>query len=156
NLAKKFFDPFFNWDDDEKLRAWLREQEPDELKQFLDWFDFSTRRDRETLGRQELAKLKPFGATSLCEATLRTPRAEIRVTGEHEQVLKVSRELAADLQNRYPLNAPELLAPTVLLQKVFLVHGHDEAAREVVARFLEKLQLEVVILHEQPDQGRTI
>lgn len=40
--------------------------------------------------------------------------------------------------------------------RVFVVHGHDEATREAVARFLEKLDLEAVILHEQPDQGRTI
>ena len=40
--------------------------------------------------------------------------------------------------------------------KVFVVHGHDDSAREAVARFLEKLGLEAIILHEQPDQGRTI
>lgn len=40
--------------------------------------------------------------------------------------------------------------------KVFIVHGHDEAARETVARFLERLQVEPVILHEQADRGRTI
>jgi predicted nucleotide-binding protein len=37
-----------------------------------------------------------------------------------------------------------------------LVHGHDEAAREKVARFLEKLEFEPIILHEQPNMGRTI
>ena len=57
-LAKKFFGPFFNWDDDDKLRKWLRRQDPNELEQFLNWFDFSSRRDRETLGRQELGKLR--------------------------------------------------------------------------------------------------
>ena len=40
--------------------------------------------------------------------------------------------------------------------KVFLVHGHDESARETTARFLEKLKLEPIILHEQPNAGRTI
>ena len=40
--------------------------------------------------------------------------------------------------------------------KVFVIHGHDEAARETIARFLEKLRLEPVILHEQPNRGRTI
>ena len=42
------------------------------------------------------------------------------------------------------------------LNKVFVVHGHDEAARETVARFLERLELAPVILHEQPNEGRTI
>jgi Predicted nucleotide-binding protein containing TIR-like domain len=41
-------------------------------------------------------------------------------------------------------------------QTVFIVHGHDIAVRESVARFLERLGLEVVILHEQAGRGRTI
>jgi predicted nucleotide-binding protein len=39
---------------------------------------------------------------------------------------------------------------------VFLVHGHDEATKEKIARFLEKLGLEVIILHEKVSQGMTI
>ena len=57
-LGQKFFAPFFRWPDDAALRAWLQEQSPDELEQFLGWFDLSNRRDRETLGRQELRKLR--------------------------------------------------------------------------------------------------
>ena len=40
--------------------------------------------------------------------------------------------------------------------KVFVVHGHDKATKESVARFLERLGLNVVILHERPNKGRTI
>ncbi len=40
--------------------------------------------------------------------------------------------------------------------KVFIVHGHDEAAREMVARFIERLDLQPIILHEQANRGRTI
>ena len=40
--------------------------------------------------------------------------------------------------------------------EVFVVHGHDEVAKEAVARFIEKLDLKVTILHEQPNAGRTI
>lgn len=40
--------------------------------------------------------------------------------------------------------------------KVFIVHGRDEAAKESVARVLEHLGLDVVILHERPHKGRTI
>lgn len=39
---------------------------------------------------------------------------------------------------------------------VFIVHGHDEASKEAVARFLEKLNLVTIILHEQPNEGQTI
>ena len=41
-------------------------------------------------------------------------------------------------------------------KKVFVVHGHDDGLKETVARFLQKLGLEPIILHEQADQGRTI
>jgi predicted nucleotide-binding protein len=40
--------------------------------------------------------------------------------------------------------------------KVFVVHGHDEAAKEAVARQIEKLGLKAIILHEQPNAGRTV
>jgi len=41
-------------------------------------------------------------------------------------------------------------------QEIFLVHGHNNEAKETVARFFEKLDLNVTILHEKPDSGRTI
>lgn len=41
-------------------------------------------------------------------------------------------------------------------RKVFLVHGHDEGAKDGVARFLEKLGLETVVLAEMPSKGKTI
>lgn len=40
--------------------------------------------------------------------------------------------------------------------KVFIVHGHDDGAKNEVARFVEKLGLEAVILHEQVNSGDTI
>ena len=41
-------------------------------------------------------------------------------------------------------------------KKVFVIHGRDEGAKQTVARFLETLDLEPVILHEQANLGRTI
>jgi predicted nucleotide-binding protein len=40
--------------------------------------------------------------------------------------------------------------------KIFVVHGHDEGVRESVARFLDKMGFEPIILHEQGSGGRTI
>jgi len=40
--------------------------------------------------------------------------------------------------------------------KIFVVHGHDTEMKTSVARILEQLGLEPVILHEQPNRGRTI
>ena len=41
-------------------------------------------------------------------------------------------------------------------RKVFVVHGHDEGMKSSVARFLEKLDLQPIILHEQANGGKTI
>lgn len=40
--------------------------------------------------------------------------------------------------------------------EVFIVHGHDRAAKHEVARFVEQLKLKVTILDEQPGGGKTI
>ena len=53
-------------------------------------------------------------------------------------------------------------APTSQFQKqtntsqVFIIHGRDIGTLALIARFLESLDLEPVILQEQPDRGRTI
>lgn len=41
-------------------------------------------------------------------------------------------------------------------KRFFIVHGHDTALKVTVARILEKLDLEPVILHEQENNGKTI
>ena len=41
-------------------------------------------------------------------------------------------------------------------RKIFLVHGHAEEPKQTVTTLLRSLGLEVVILHEQANQGRTI
>lgn len=40
--------------------------------------------------------------------------------------------------------------------KIFIVHGQDELAKEELARFIEKLGFEPIILHEQASLGMTI
>lgn len=41
-------------------------------------------------------------------------------------------------------------------RKVFIVHGRDNEAKQEVSRFIEKLGLEAIILHEQASSGMTI
>lgn len=41
-------------------------------------------------------------------------------------------------------------------KSVFIVHGHDGEVKERTARFVEKLGLRPIILHEQASRGRTI
>lgn len=44
----------------------------------------------------------------------------------------------------------------IFMDEIFIVHGRDEGAKNIVARFLEKLGLKPVILAEMPAKGRTI
>ncbi|MFT3831342.1 MAG: nucleotide-binding protein [Opitutaceae bacterium] len=67
-------------------------------------------------------------------------------------VLHQAAELLPALKSAGP--APKLTPQT--LNKVFIVHGHDDLMKTTTARFIEKLGLEPIILHEQPNGGRTI
>lgn len=50
----------------------------------------------------------------------------------------------------------EVLKQALANRKVFVVHGHDDGAKDSVARFLEKLKLIPIILHEQANEGMTV
>jgi predicted nucleotide-binding protein len=43
-----------------------------------------------------------------------------------------------------------------MTNEIFIVHGHDDAAKNELARLIERLGYKPIILHEQPNQGRTI
>ena len=55
-----------------------------------------------------------------------------------------------------PTDAATDFVSSEISREVFLVHGKDDGAKETVARYLEQLGLEPIVLHEQPNQGRTI
>jgi predicted nucleotide-binding protein len=73
----------------------------------------------------------------------------VRATSAGRHALQAAEEEAARQQT--PGGTP---MPTG--QKVFLVHGRDDSVREKVARVLERLGLDVVILAEQANEGRTL
>jgi predicted nucleotide-binding protein len=59
-----------------------------------------------------------------------------------------------DDQQIAPVQTP--IQAKVITNKVFIVHGHDDGLKETIARFLMKLSLEPVILHEQANEGKTL
>ena len=84
--------------------------------------------------------------------------------GKHESLLLLRQavrsleEMLADLEPTHaaasaaPGKAVGMSAPT----KVFIVHGRDDGTKETIARFVEQLELEAIILHERPNRGRTL
>jgi len=65
-------------------------------------------------------------------------------------------EKRADIAHESSESIPTSHMTILNNQRVFVVHGHDEEAKLSVARFLEQLKLESVILSERPNEGRTI
>src|ERR1039458_5712698 len=43
-----------------------------------------------------------------------------------------------------------------LSNKVFVVHGHDQLLKTDVEQFIHQIGLEPIVLHRQPDKGRTL
>jgi hypothetical protein len=79
------------------------------------------------------------------------------VTSGKQRALSLLRQAISGLNERIEYTGGNAQSRSVeFSNKVFIVHGHDEGARETVARFLAQLGFEPVILHEQPNKGRTI
>ncbi len=48
------------------------------------------------------------------------------------------------------------IAPKDLTNKIFVVHGHDDAAKAELEIILREMGLEPIVLHRQADEGQTI
>ncbi len=87
---------------------------------------------------KELPKEEPFIQKPLYEE----PFQEIPLKKEQP---------GAELPPLMMFNRPQLSGGDILL-----VHGRDEATKESLLEFLEKLGLHPLVLHEQPDGGRSL
>ncbi len=91
-----------------------------------------------------------------------TPMSEVREGLERgkeraiELLNRAIEQLQEDLEQELETHAAPVAVSQTDNSKVFLVHGHDEEAKQTVARFLEKLDLQVIILHEQASGGKTV
>lgn len=57
---------------------------------------------------------------------------------------------------RRVLSRPSVPRPAALGWDIFVVHGHDDAAKDAVARFIERLGLKAIIIRDLPNRGYTI
>ena len=70
-------------------------------------------------------------------------------------IIPFSRDFAIHVGQNMPNEIP-MRTESTDSHRVFIVHGHDEAVREIVARFITTIGLEAVILHEQANRGMTV
>ena len=122
---------------------------------------------------------KEYQGSLLSDAIIKRAQ-QLRLRGvmqnlSEDDVAEYEEALASDTGRPAPLAVGEVAASRVALdapqpnqaspvtahrpkarRRVFIVHGHEEGPREAVARFLEALDFDPVILHERPNKGRTI
>ena len=86
-----------------------------------------------------------------------------RLLREDDCVTDVTNEfirMAKRLIEKETVRKPSVLEPSRLSEdafsKVFIVHGRDNAAKQEVARFIEKLGIQAIILNELSNDGMTI
>ena len=81
---------------------------------------------------------------------------------EYQMAVYVNGRSTTDLlleqirDQRVPPDEPSENPTRTFGDEVFIVHGHDEAAKHAVARFVEKFDIEPIILDEQVNKGQTI
>jgi hypothetical protein len=71
-LVKKYFDPIINAATYDDIRKFLRQQDPDEIEQFLNFYGWRRDKDRRVIVEQELARLRAKQA-SLADAVEMKP-----------------------------------------------------------------------------------
>lgn len=102
------------------------------------------------------------GGIVMREPSIREVREEVE--GGKQKAIATLENIIDRFQEELELTASQRSAPDVGRpqvvptdsRRVFVVHGHDEGARESVARFIEHIGFEPIILHERPNKGRTI
>lgn len=83
-----------------------------------------------------------------------TPILDTLEFGEPFQLAQKTSQLSQVSSPSINQTAPQTIARNK--RKVFIVHGRDEAAKQEVSRFIEKVGLEAIILHENASLGMTI
>lgn len=107
-------------------------------------------------GWERLGSLNGDGAYRLGAASYKKDVLE-SVTSGKKRALGLLRQAVSGLNERIEYAGRNAQSRTSEFgKKVFIVHGHDEVTRETVALFLAQLGCEPIILHKQPNKGRTI
>ena len=114
--------------------------------------------DNETLlvelfgGRSESSNYKKFSRFKNSTIVSSSKGCRVRIRESIESLQAICERLELYDEPLQPTNTTQ----HSLGNDVFIVHGRDDGAKETVARFVEGLGMNVIILHEQPSKGETI
>ncbi len=115
---------------------------------------FNNEKNEYRYGYNMVRSVKVFSGNYNPEEELRDLKVEIRdKIAFLEQLIEKADLIKCDVEE--PLKKDKDL-PREKSTSIFIVHGHDIAIQQSVARVVEKLKLKPIILNEQPNAGRTI
>jgi predicted nucleotide-binding protein len=113
--------------------------------------------------RPDEAKMEPEVSKEPSKPNV-SPQPDITEEDENMEASnrgKVSIDLGKEIESIAEPSKPDInkrmqSMETSESRKVFIVHGNDEEKKEAVAEFLTNMELEPVILHEQPNHAETL
>jgi predicted nucleotide-binding protein len=134
-------------------------------KQYYKWDAYNSEMFRRIFTTEEIAgEYKQW--ISVAAISLIEPPLSKKVRDFHDKVdKKIHRlesiterleliPLSEHLQQDYEVASQPIVSTET--NKVFIVHGHDEKAKNQLEIFLAEIGLEPIVLHRQPDEGQTI
>lgn len=110
---------------------------------------YQTDRESKILAEIENSKEKDYVGFSYSKCDIVEYEDEYSKNITSEIIKYVKKELGGN--KKIPTTQQELD-----YSKVFIVHGHDDGLKFEVSRFLEKLDITPIVLHEQANEGKTI
>ena len=140
---------------------------PDELdaekKNYYKWNDFNEELLKRLFTTEELSE-EYSHRVGVRFMSLNEPPLDKKIHDFHDDVNEKLHRLDSIIERLelIPLSAfastsePKRTEKSFDKSKVFVVHGHDNEAKLEVARFIEKIELTPIILHEQPSGSKTI
>ena len=114
---------------------------------------FTTSEQRENYKATRFVRVRNINERANIAEKMDNLREAIRVLVGALESCKEQLEL---FPSGYLEKSTSVLSTNVGSKKIFIVHGHDNGLKETVARFLEKLDLDPVILHEKASRGNTL
>ena len=86
----------------------------------------------------------------------RTPKSSARQESRVDKMKTISPSEERAVASELPRPKEHAGGARELGSDIFIVHGRDEDAKEAVARFLQKLGLNGIVLREQANRGRAV
>lgn len=158
SVSKKSIDPYFGYAPRSGTVKYDEKEQNSFLEKYRKWNSYNSEYLKRAFDIPENDYKQEYESTYQMWSIVSDDIVE-----DEKKTISLKINMLESLIERLPLisyNKTPTLKTTskeyVISNKIFIVHGHNEAIKEKVARTLTKLKLEPIILHEQADGGRTI